>query len=337
MTAPNQPPERLDLSLRPSPLHTLPRLAEHLGLRAPLLVKRDDLLGRGLGGNKLRKLERILPVALARGDDCLLTTGSFESNHCCVTTVVAGMLGLHTALVLMGSEGDRVPTFNERLERQLGAVIRTVIYTPETRGQLSERVEAAVAELTAELESEGRKVFRVPGGGCCLEGNLSFVDAFGELQAQMTARGHATFDIVIAVGTGSSFAGLAAGVLKSEADVRLRGVSIARCNPRCAEETYKSLQRACEHLDLSTPPADALDISDDQVGEGYAVPTEQSLEAAALAAETEGLLLDQTYTGKALAGLIAWARTRDNADHPIVFWHTGGLSGAVDDLMIHAS
>jgi 1-aminocyclopropane-1-carboxylate deaminase/D-cysteine desulfhydrase-like pyridoxal-dependent ACC family enzyme len=325
--------ERLPLTVTPSPLHRLDRLGAAWDV-GELWIKRDDLLGRVLGGNKLRKLEYILPLARSAGADALVTTGSFESNHCCLTASVAHMLGLEAGLILMGPRGPRVPTANERIVRRLGTEILTVEYDeddPASRADLARRVEVRLAELTESMEKRGRRVFLVPPGGSSLEGSYAFFRAFGELHEQMKQHGREAYSIVLAVGTGSTFAGLWCGAAGLAADVRVCGVSIARTNPRCIDESLKAVERLCRFLNLSVPDAEALDIRDGFVGDGYSKPTPESVPAIQMARETEGLLLDHTYTGKALGALRHFWSGRSEG-HPIVFWHTGGVSGAMDDI-----
>jgi 1-aminocyclopropane-1-carboxylate deaminase/D-cysteine desulfhydrase-like pyridoxal-dependent ACC family enzyme len=301
--------------------------------RDNLFIKRDDLLGRVLGGNKLRKLEYILPIAVEQGADTLITTGSFESNHVCLTVAAAKQLGMHPAMVLMGLRGEQMMTLNERIQRRLGADIRTVYFDPDDREYLGERVDQAVQELTKELEDKGQRPFFVPPAGCCMEGTYAFVKAFDELHEQMRQEGYNSYDIVLAVGTGSTFSGLWCGAKRINADVSLHGISIARQNPRCIEETIKAASRVCDELDLPIPSPQELNISDGYIGSGYAKPTEYSQRAIQLALEREGILLDNTYAGKALGGLLDMLEKDKLGSRPIVFWHTGGVAGSIDSFV----
>ncbi len=325
----------LNLRAGPSPLHPLRRLASAVGV-GELFAKRDDLLGRLLGGNKLRKLEYILGQPVADGVDALITTGSFESNHVCLTAAVGRSLGLETAVVLMGPAGRTERTLNERILGRLQARTRVVEYVDgdaTSRGSLGSRVDECVEALTRELVARGRKPFFVPPGGCCLEGTWAFVEAFGELHEQMRQHGHEAYDIFLPVGTGSTFAGLWCGAAAGGHDVHVRGISIARANPRCREETVKAMERVCPRLDVEPPGPGDLDISDEFVGGGYARHTAWADEAIALALETESLLLDHTYTGKALGGWLTLVRREPRSPRPVVFWLTGGVTGAVDYLL----
>lgn len=335
MSSSNQKLQRVPLSSLPSPLIRLDRLGKHLSTNA-IYIKRDDLLGRMLGGNKLRKLEYIIPLALDAGSDTLITTGSFESNHVCLTVMVARMLDMHAAVVLMGPGGTRQITLNEKIQHRIGVEIRTVDYEEgnlASRASLSERVATRVEELTNELKVRGRRPYFVPAAGCCLEGTYAFLEAFNELHEQMLKIGHDSYDILLAVGTGSTYAGLWCGAKQTKADVKIHGISISRSNPRCTEETTKAAERVCKYLDIPVPAQDEINIIDEYIGEGYAKPTVWSQHAIDLALHMEGLLLDHTYTGKALGGMIKMLEQNRYTERPIVFWHTGGVAGAIDFLI----
>jgi len=330
--------QRIPLALLPSPLMPLERLSRHLGTGA-LYMKRDDLLGRILGGNKLRKLEYILPQAVEQHADTLITTGSFESNHVCLTAAAARMLGMQPVLVLMGDPRGLQLTTNRRVSALLEAEVHVVEYReddPADRSALSDRVAAKVDEVTATVQARGGRPFFVPGGGCCPAGATSFADAFDELHRQMTDLGTEAYDLALTVGTGSTFAGLWCGIARKGADVALRGVSIARKNPRCATMTLEALREAARSLGIEPPPdAGVLGIDDAFLGDGYGKPTPQCRQAIALLLRHEGVLLDPVYTGKAMSGVLSYIREGKLGRRPLVFWHTGGVAGTFD--MLHES
>jgi len=336
MSAPLPSLLRLPLAELPTPLHRLDRLARRLQVDE-IYIKRDDLLGRLLGGNKLRKLEYIIPLAQKAGADTLITTGSFESNHACLTTLVARMLGMHAAVVLMGPNTHKTATFNEKIQQHLGVDIHSVEYIEgdsHSRETLSDRVTRCVDELTENLKSKGKTPFLVPPAGCCLEGTFAFALAFDELHQQMTRLGLDSYHIIVPVGTGSTYAGLWCGARHAGADVNIFGVSIARPNPRCTNETIIAADRLCRLFDLKPSQPTDMNITDEFIGTGYAQPTDAAQRAMALLLETEGLLLDHIYTGKAMAGLISMLRQKQIDRRPLVFWHTGGLPGAIDYLRL---
>jgi len=332
MNQKKKPLSKLNLSITPSPLVKMKGLAQFLNV-PHIYIKRDDLLGKILGGNKLRKLEYILPAAIEDNADTLITTGSFESNHAALTSVAAKILGLQAVIVLMGPKNQKYTPLNMTIQERLGAEIRKVFFTEgnnKSRETLSDRVSEQVEKLTNDLKSRGRKPFFVPAAGCCLEGTYAFVEAFKELDNQMQQAGCYGYDIILALGTGSTFAGLWCGARLADADVKICGISIARKKPRCIQETITAAQRVCDLLKIAVPRENELNITDQYIGDGYAKPTAWSERAIKIALETEGLLLDHTYTGKALGGMLELIEKKQLGSRPLVFWHTGGVSGAVD-------
>ncbi|MDM8559134.1 pyridoxal-phosphate dependent enzyme [Candidatus Parabeggiatoa sp. HSG14] len=324
---------KLSLCQIPTPLETMPRLGMKIGVET-LLIKRDDLLGRGLGGSKLRKLEFIVSQALSQGADTLITIGSFESNHVALMSIVSRMQGLRPIVVLRVPTGKRSHTFNHCIQNSLEVETHIVEYVEgdiASQAMVRQKVDSYVSELVDKLTQEGHHPFFVPEGGCCLEGSYAFVEAFDELHKQMQKQGYQKYDIIVPVGSGSTYAGLWCGSQRAGAEVKIRGISIALRNPRCLKETRKATERVCNELGLRSPELKELDITDLFIGDGYAKSTEWSTRGIKLALRTEGLLLDHTYTGKALGAMITLLE-KESPNHPVVFWHTGGVSGAVDNL-----
>lgn len=308
----------IDLWPYPSPVHELRRLRRHLGGGPRLLVKRDDLIGFGFGGNKIRKLAIVAARAREEGADVLVTTGGVQSNHARSTAVVAAHLGLDCHLVLNG-EPPPAPTGNTRLALMVGA---TIHYVPR-------RADRAVAmgALVQRLSREGRRPFVIPLGASTPHGALGYTRAVGELLDQTGAP-----DLIVhSTSSGGTQAGLLAGCAIYGLATRVLGMS--------ADDPPESIRtRVCallEEMDgvLGLPgetlaPPDAIDVDASFVGEGYGVPTEASREAMHLLATLEGVFLDPTYTAKAMAGLIAGVRAGRFRDHEtVLFWHTGGLPG----------
>jgi D-cysteine desulfhydrase family pyridoxal phosphate-dependent enzyme len=294
----------------PTPLDVAPRLSAELGLR--LLVKRDDQTGLALGGNKARKLELLLADALARGCDTLLATGGAQSNFARMAAAAAARCGLACHLVLSGHAPDR-PTGNLVLDGLFGATIEFA--GTSHWGKLEERVAALAAEL-------GPRAYPMPVGGSTPLGALAYVDAAGELLAQL---GRTPDWVVVADGSGGTHAGLLAGLPES---VRVLGVDVAR-PPVPLVERVAELAAATAQL-AGRPNPLAKPIVVDHAGPGYGAISEECRDAVRLAARTEALLLDPVYTGKAMAGLIAAARA-GSVSGTVVFWHTGGAPALFAD------
>jgi D-cysteine desulfhydrase family pyridoxal phosphate-dependent enzyme len=306
---------REPLGAFPTPLHPLPRLAAHLGGPA-VWIKRDDLTGFALGGNKVRKLEFFLGAARAGGADVLLTAGGHQSNHARVTAAAAARAGLDCILVLSGGVPEAW-TGNLVLDRLFGAELRFVARGPDRA--------PALEALASELRAAGRRPLVIPVGGSTPLGARGYVEAAREAAAQLRAAGVAPAAIVHGSSSGGTQAGLVVGARAAGLAARVIGVS--------ADETREDLTRMVaaitgplsRELGLDDPPADAIEVLDGHVGAGYGIPTPESIEAARLFARLEGIALDPTYGAKAAAGLIDLCRRGAFTPRDAVcFWHTGG-------------
>jgi L-cysteate sulfo-lyase len=313
---------RVSLARLPTPIEPLPRLSAHLG-RPKLYVKRDDLTGLGLGGNKLRKLEFLLGEARADGADTVLTVGAMQSNHARQTAAACARLGFDCELILRrGSHATEayLHSGNVLLDRLFGAR-QHVLESHESR-------EGRMAMREAELRVEGRRPYCIPVGGSCGLGNLGYAACAEEILKQANAEKLEFDAVVVATGSGGTQGGLVAG-MKLLDGVPIIGIAVE--GTRQEQEALASAQ-AEETLRLlgqeDTGIAGDVIVLDEFVGPGYARPSEAMREAVSLAARYEGLVLDPVYTGKAFAGFIALARSgRYGKDQSLLFVHTGGAPG----------
>jgi 1-aminocyclopropane-1-carboxylate deaminase/D-cysteine desulfhydrase-like pyridoxal-dependent ACC family enzyme len=309
---------RAGLGVGPTPVEEMGRLRAALGGGPRLFVKRDDALPFAFGGNKVRKLDLVAARARAEGADTLLTVGGLQSNHARATAAAAAKLGLRCVLVLSGTCPER-PTANLLLDGLLGAEVQFV----------SSRAERAPAMRAAadRLRAEGRRPFEIPLGASTPLGAMAYALALAELVAELPAP-----DVIVhSTSSGGTQAGLVAGCALLDVPTRVVGVSADDPAPvlkQIVAELVSGIVAALgsgEALSASTPPAE---VDDSFVGEGYGIPTPASREALALAARTEALFLDPTYTAKAMAGLIEAVRGRRfHPDETVLFWHTGGQVG----------
>ena len=307
---------RVPLAALPTPVREAPRLAERLGL-ARLLVKRDDLTGLAMGGNKARKLEYDLAPAASGELDVVLTVGGTQSNHAVLTAAAARGLGLDVKLVLGGPD--------VRLRK--GNLLLAALYGAETRYLVDDDDDASLAaamdEWAGELRARGRRPFQVPLGGSTPHGALGYVQAMRELAAQL---GPGAIQLVAAVGSCGTLAGLTLGARLFLPAARVVGISVSREAGPIAVRTAELAAESARLLGLEPVLGPSgVEVHDAFRGE-YGVATEAGREAILESARLEGLLLDPIYTGKAMAGLFGLARTGvlDPAV-PVVFLHTGGL------------
>ncbi|MEW6321836.1 MAG: D-cysteine desulfhydrase family protein [Acidobacteriota bacterium] len=309
---------RVPLVDGPSPVQELRRLRDAIGGGPRILVKRDDALPFGFGGNKVRKLEYVAGAALEAGADTLITCGGVQSNHARVTAACAARLGLHAVLVLNG-ERPAVPRGNTLLDTLFGADIHYVD-SREARAP-------AMREIAAALERDGRTPFIIPVGASTPRGAIGLARAVEELVDQIPAP-----DVIVhATSSGGTSAGLLAGCELLGLDTRVVGISADEPAAALAAQARSLVAGMGEIADFdgaSVAAARPVHIDDRFVGPGYGMPTAESLEATSLLARTEALVLDPTYTAKAMAGLIRGVRDRRfRADETVLFWHTGGLPG----------
>jgi 1-aminocyclopropane-1-carboxylate deaminase/D-cysteine desulfhydrase-like pyridoxal-dependent ACC family enzyme len=256
-------PPREPLGIFPTPLHPLLRLSRHLG-GPRLFVKRDDLTGFALGGNKVRKLELFLGEARATGADVLLTAGGHQTNHARVTAAAAAVAGLDCILVLSGGR-PAAETGNLALDRAFGAEVRFVATGPERM--------PALHALAGELRAAGRRPLLIPIGGSTPLGALGYVEAAREIAAQLGALGVRPAALVHGSSSGGTQAGLLVGCRAAGLDARVIGVS--------ADETRADLSRMVADvagplaagLGQPAPPAETIEVLDAYVGEGYGIPT----------------------------------------------------------------
>ena len=307
-----------------SPVEEMHRLRAALGgvTRVPrLFVKRDDAIPFGFGGNKVRKLQLVAAEARAAGADTLITVGGVQSNHMRATAATAAKLGMRCVLVANG-EAPATPRANALLDGLLGAELHYV-------GSREERAPAMRA-IADRLRSEGATPFEIPLGASTPLGAAAFAAAVGELTEQLPGDELPTV-IVHASSSGGTQAGLTAGCVLRDLRTHVIGISVD--DPAAA--IAASVQRLVAGLG-SLLGGDGVDLArrahievdDSFVGAGYGAPSPASHEAQSLAARTEALFVDHTYTAKALAALVAYVRAgRFTPDDTVLFWHTGGQVG----------
>ena len=306
----------LDLARLPTPLERLDRTSARLGL--DVWVKRDDLTGFALSGNKVRKLAWLLADAVRGGATALVTTGGIQSNHCRATAACAARLGLRCVLLLRGAPpGPADLDGNLLLDALFGAEIRWC--TPEGYRDR----EARMAAIAAGLRADGEVPYTIPEGGSNALGALGFARACGELRAQAPPGG---FDsVVCAVGSGGTLAGLAMGGLQG----RVLGIAVCDDAPTFRRRVG-DIARAAAPLGLHLPPPgpDTWDVLGGWRGPAYAQTTPAAWRQHAAFSRETGLLLDPVYTGKAWAAVEDLA-VRDPArlGRRVLFWHTGGGFG----------
>jgi 1-aminocyclopropane-1-carboxylate deaminase len=317
--------ERHPLLFGPSPIHRLERLSAHLG-GASLWAKRDDCnSGLAYGGNKTRKLEYLVPDALAKGCDTLVSIGGVQSNHTRQVAAVAARTGLKAVLVQESWVDwpdvvyDRVG--NIQLSRLMGADVRLV--QSEFGIGFKESWERALADI----EAGGGKPYAIPAGASDHElGGLGFARWAQEVAEQERELGVFFDTVIVCSVTGSTQAGMIAGFAAREEERRIVGID-ASARPRETHEQVARIARStAELIEIGRELRDDEIILDDRYHAGtYGIPDLRTLEAMGAAGRLEGMITDPVYEGKSMAGMIDLvSRGEIDRDSNVLYAHLGG-------------
>ena len=290
---------RVPLVLGPTPLHPAPRLSAELGV--PVLLKRDDLAGGGLGGNKLRGLEYIIADARGQGCDCLVTGAGPQSNWTMLAALACLRHQIEPHVVCYGRspvDSGAADEGNMRLHRWLGVDVRF------TGDPDRASVDAGIEAVAAELRASGRRPYTVPRGGATPLGALGYVRASIELAAQLAALGERPSALWLANGSCGTQAGLVAGAALTAAPYEVMGVTVSRPVDECRVRVRMLAAEAAVLGGIDAVIAEPA-VLGGWIGPGYGIPSTEGQAAARMMAMTEGVFLDPTFGAKAMAGLVA--------------------------------
>jgi len=314
---------RAALAHTPTPIEEMPNLARACG-GGRLFVKRDDCTGLAFGGNKVRQLEFYLGKARSQGADTVLITGAVQSNFVRLAAAAARKLGLDCHIQLEERVPKTDPAYrnsgNVLLDRMLGATLHSYPHGEDEAG-----ADRNLHDIAEALRRQGRNPYIIPlAPGHEPLGALGYVSAAREILAQIADLDLHIDEIVVASGSGHTHGGLLFGLCALGAPIRVTGV----CVRRDTEAQFQRIRSRCseiaELLQVEPKVQDSdIHLVGDFLAPGYGQLNDATLEAIRLAAQTEGLLLDPIYTGKAMAGLL-WRARRAGSEASLLFLHTGG-------------
>lgn len=310
--------DRVSLALTPTPLHEAPRLAEAIGVQR-LLIKRDDLTGLAFGGNKTRNLEFRMADAVSKDADVFIAGLESQSNSARQVTAASNVLGMQPMLVLR-QDRDWNWQGNLLIDKILGADIRFI------KTNDSADMDRELINVAEEQQSLGRNPYVMNHNPAFALGSaLAYLECTLEIVEQSSALGFEPTHLYMASGN-KGHAGLIIAKKLLGKDFRTVAIS-QRFGDDRVPGAVAGARAAAEALGWDVPVSEEdVESHDDYVGEAYGVPSPAAMEAIALAAQTEGLLLDPVYTGKAMAGLIDHAKKGQlDKENVVVFIHTGGL------------
>lgn len=317
----------------PTMLEPMPRLTQYCGGAGVLYVKRDDCSGLAFGGNKVRQLSYYLGNAAAQGADTILITGAVQSNYVRCTAAAAAKLGMHCHVQLE----ERVSKDNHAYNHSGNVLLDHLFGATVTRyphGEDEAGADASLERLANAYQLEGRKPYVIHlSMGHTPFGALGYVDAAGELLAQMFDQSLSIDRIVVASGSGHTHAGLLTGLRLANSSIKVVGA----CVRRQASEQLPRVLKLCGDverlLDIDSVVTGADVICDDSwLAPGYGKPGSEALDALKNAARLEGIVVDPVYTAKSLACAMAMATVGESNT---LFLHTGGtpaLFGYEDEL-----
>lgn len=317
-----QIPEKIQLANLPTKIEKLERFSKKLG-GPNIYIKRDDQTGLEVSGNKIRKLEFSVKEAINKGANVLITCGGIQSNHCRATAAVAARLGIKSVLVLRGSSGASVDG-NLFIDKLLGADIR-FITAEEYKNSRAEIME----QIKDEYDKKGYISYIIPEGASNGIGAFGYYNAMKEVIEQEQELGIHFHKIVLAVGSGGTYAGTFLANKLLENNSTILGINVCDDSEYFKNRIYEILQESMKyiHMDFEISK-DEIRIIDGYVGKGYALSREEEINFIKEFAKLEGIILDPVYTGKAMYGLseeIKNGSFKNNEN--ILFIHTGGAFG----------
>jgi 1-aminocyclopropane-1-carboxylate deaminase len=326
--------ERYPLLFGPSPVHRLDRLSAHLGGPAIWAKREDCNSGLAFGGNKTRKLEYIVPDALAQGADTLVSIGGYQSNHTRQVAAVAARLGLKAKLV-QEKWVDWPDAVNDKVGNILLSRIMGAEVTLDPSGfdiGLRDSWERALEEVRA----AGGKPYGIPAGASEHRlGGLGFANWAREVERQEEELGVFFDTVVVCTVTGSTQAGMVAGFAAGPRPRRVIGIDASATPDRTRDQVTRIATHTADLIDHPHP--EQITLLEGWAGDRYGIPVQSTVDAIRLTGRLEGVILDPVYEGKSMAGLIDLVRTGDIAPSSTVLYaHLGGqpalnaYSGAFD-------
>lgn len=297
--------ERYPLTFGPTPIEHLPRMTEALGGKVQIYAKRDDCnSGLAMGGNKLRKLEYIVPDAIASNADTLVSIGGVQSNHTRMVAAVAAKLGMKCRLV----QESWVPHEDAVYDR-VGNILMTRLMGADSR-LVDEGFDIGIRQswedAMQDVRDAGGKPYGIPAGASVHKfGGLGYVGFAEEVRAQEAEMGIKFDYIVVCVVTGSTQAGMIVGFAADDRADRVIGIDASATPVQTREQVREIVDNTAELVELGrTVRDDEIVILEDYAYPAYGVPSAETNEAIRFSAQTEAMITDPVYEGKSMQGMM---------------------------------
>ncbi len=318
---------RIRFGFYPTPLTEAQHLSSTLG-GPRIFIKREDLSGLALGGNKCRMLEFILAEAKEQGANAVVSTASSQSNFCLQLATAARKLGMKPSFVLV--KGVHIETQGNLLLQNILDSDVAILELTDIGAIFGDVVSERMNQVADDLRAQGYKPFivrhTIPDKAAIL-GSVGWVNAADELITQLKEHHIEAQYVVLANGGGATQAGLVLGSKYLKANYEVIAISVLNSSDAAVAAVIEHTDAVSDFLGLGVKVVpEEVKVNDCYIGEGYAIPTKECIDAIRLVAQTEGIFLDPVYTGKAMAGLIDLIKQgRFKRTDTVVFIHTGGI------------
>lgn len=315
-------PEKLNLANLPTKIEKLERLTQYLG-GPNIYIKRDDQTGSEISGNKVRKLEFAVKEAIDTKCDMLITCGGIQSNHARATAAVAAKLGMKSCLLLRGDKST-LPDGNHFLDLLLRAEVRFI-----SPGDYSSRRMEIMEEIKEAYELKGMKPYIIPEGASNGIGTFGYYLGMEEIIKQQREMGTEFDGIILAVGSGGTYAGLCLANKIFNNCAKIHGINVCDNRDYFINRIYEIIMDSKKYYNEDIPITKGdISIIDGYVGAGYAISSKNELEFIRFISGLEGLILDPVYTGKAMYGMVEEIKKGSFKEYKnLLFIHTGGVYG----------
>ena len=310
---------RCKFACLPTPMHNLYQLSKFLD-GPQIYIKRDDLTGIGVGGNKIRKLEFLIADAITQSATDIITQGATQTNHGSQTSAVANKYGLPCHLLLENRCMNKNKEYLQSGNIFLSNLLHTHIYHFDKGTDMIHEMN----KLADKLISQGKRPYIIPGGASNALGSLGYVICAKEIAEHPID----IDEVIVCAGSGGTQAGLVAGFHLIESPIKVLGIS----NNAHQNTQLLKVDRLCNDIlallkEDTGIPSDKLQFNCEYIGTGYGHLDTSTIDAIKMVARQEGLFLDPVYTGVAMAGLIDLIRKgRYTKDQKVLFLLTGGFS-----------
>mgnify|MGYP003116261201 FL=1 len=319
--------EKYPLTFGPTPIESLPRLSEHLGGDVALYAKREDCnSGLAFGGNKVRKMEYIVPDAIKSGADTLVTIGGVQSNHTRQVAAIAAKIGMKCRLV----QESWVP-FNDAVYDRVGNILMSRVMGAEIE-LVDEGFDIGIREsweaALADVKAKGGVPYPIPAGASVHKyGGLGFVGFAEEVRAQEAELGFKFDYVVVCTVTGSTHAGMAVGFAADGRADKVVGIDASATPEQTREQVLAIAQKTADLVELDGGISDRdITLIEDYAYPLYGVPSDETNEAIRLCGRLEGMMTDPVYEGKSMQGMIDLVRKGYfPKGSKVLYAHLGGV------------